>query len=388
LEANYIAHKLAHALVGCVAGAAAGGNCQDGAIGAAVGEMVAGLLPPANKMFYTDAEKVKVLAYSKLVAGGISAYAGGNAQTAITTAEVAVQNNQFMMKALVRVLLAAAAGYTTGTGGGNPIEGITALGSGTDPLSQALSTGTVLGVTLSMQQWPAETTATLNFLATAGQAVDATISYVDSATGQVVSRNWNALSSDTQNFLVGSNKVVSVVMLPAAVAQLKMVLTAPIKIPMAKSLSISQLYKTELAGLRANSLIPNSVLQEIAMAEKAGWKNPDGTNLYPPLGGKMPGTIENVTLPPGTMLDRYGALKQDSSYLAPAGTLIEQRALPANADRTLLRYEVLKPLPVEQSKVLPFYGQPGMGTQFHTAATNGQLTIQKLVDLGFLKEVK
>ena len=35
----------------------------------------------------------RVLAYSKLVAGAVSVYAGGNAQTAITAAEVAVQNN-------------------------------------------------------------------------------------------------------------------------------------------------------------------------------------------------------------------------------------------------------------------------------------------------------
>ncbi|MDO9053147.1 MAG: VENN motif pre-toxin domain-containing protein, partial [Gallionella sp.] len=35
----------------------------------------------------------KVLSISKLAAGGISAYTGGNAQTAITTAEVAVRNN-------------------------------------------------------------------------------------------------------------------------------------------------------------------------------------------------------------------------------------------------------------------------------------------------------
>ena len=34
-----------------------------------------------------------MLAHSKLVAGAVAAYAGGNAQTAITTAETAVRNN-------------------------------------------------------------------------------------------------------------------------------------------------------------------------------------------------------------------------------------------------------------------------------------------------------
>ena len=93
LESEYLAHKLAHALAGCVAGAAAGGACKDGAIGSAVGEVVAGMFKPANGMFFTEAEKTTVLGYSKLVAGAVSAYAGGNAQTAITTAEVAVRNN-------------------------------------------------------------------------------------------------------------------------------------------------------------------------------------------------------------------------------------------------------------------------------------------------------
>lgn len=100
---DYLAHKLAHALAGCVAGAAAGGECRDGAIGAAVGEVVAGLMPPQNGIAYSDAEKAKVLALSKLVAGATSAYAGGDAQTAITTAETAVQNN-----ALVPLLIGMA----------------------------------------------------------------------------------------------------------------------------------------------------------------------------------------------------------------------------------------------------------------------------------------
>jgi hypothetical protein len=76
-----------------VAGAAAGGTCKDGAIGGAVGEIVAQLMPPKNGIAYSESEKNNVLALSKLVAGATSAYAGGNAQTAITTAEVAVQNN-------------------------------------------------------------------------------------------------------------------------------------------------------------------------------------------------------------------------------------------------------------------------------------------------------
>ncbi len=98
IQTDYLAHKLAHALAGCVAGAAAGGACKDGAIGGAVGEIVAEMFDKQRPgMFASAAEKqafnAKVLGYSKLVAGAVSAYAGGNAQTAITTAETAVANN-------------------------------------------------------------------------------------------------------------------------------------------------------------------------------------------------------------------------------------------------------------------------------------------------------
>ncbi len=98
LESDYLAHKLAHALAGCIAGSAAGGACKDGAVGAAVGEIVVGMFEsqkpgPTATQEQINAYTQKVLAYSKLVAGAVTAYAGGNAQTAITTAETAVRNN-------------------------------------------------------------------------------------------------------------------------------------------------------------------------------------------------------------------------------------------------------------------------------------------------------
>jgi filamentous hemagglutinin len=95
---DYMAHKLAHALAGCVAGAAAGGACKDGAIGGAVGENVAQMFKGQVPSWTAsdaewDAFDAKVKASGKLVAGAVAAYAGGNAQTAITTAEVAIDNN-------------------------------------------------------------------------------------------------------------------------------------------------------------------------------------------------------------------------------------------------------------------------------------------------------
>jgi filamentous hemagglutinin len=111
LEADFVAHKLAHALAGCAAGAAVGSTCSDGAIGAAVGEIVARLRPPANGLVHSDAERAHLLGMSQLVAGAVAALAGGNAQTAIDTARVAVENNA-LKPALVGLLWLADRGIT------------------------------------------------------------------------------------------------------------------------------------------------------------------------------------------------------------------------------------------------------------------------------------
>ena len=68
---EYTIHKIAHAAVGCAA-AATKSSCEAGAIGAGVGEIVAGLMPePANGIEYTDAEKLKIRNIGKLVSGTV-----------------------------------------------------------------------------------------------------------------------------------------------------------------------------------------------------------------------------------------------------------------------------------------------------------------------------
>jgi hypothetical protein len=227
-----LAHKLAHALAGCAAGAAAGGVCRDGAIGAAIGEIIAGpggLLKPKNGMFYTEEEKRNVLAITKLVGGAVSAYAGGNAQTAITTAEVAVTNNAFFVPALAVLMMGA--GYATYVGGDNPMTGLQQLGQGNDPLSKAIANGTGAMVDMSMQRFPAETTATLNFLNSVaepvGRAVNATVTWLDDNTGRVVSAQWNNLSPATRDALIGAGKITSVAISAGGVGSIRTALANP-----------------------------------------------------------------------------------------------------------------------------------------------------------------
>ncbi|MGF2328342.1 DUF637 domain-containing protein, partial [Acinetobacter baumannii] len=82
-DVNYILHKIAHAAVGCAAAAATKQSCEAGAIGAGVGEIIAQeMLHGRNPTFVSAEEKAKIEAYSKLIAGTISAYAGYDVNTA------------------------------------------------------------------------------------------------------------------------------------------------------------------------------------------------------------------------------------------------------------------------------------------------------------------
>lgn len=95
---NYILHKVAHAAAGCAAAAAQKEACEAGAIGAGVGEIVAGLMPkPDNLLTMTPQEYAEyrshVLGVSKLVAGTVAAYAGYDVGAATSAANTAVANN-------------------------------------------------------------------------------------------------------------------------------------------------------------------------------------------------------------------------------------------------------------------------------------------------------
>lgn len=102
-DISYFLHKLAHAASGCVAGAIQN-QCESGAIGAAIGEVVAeNLLDGRNPTFISDQEKLKIENYSKLIAGTVSAYAGYDVNIAANSASIAIQNNALKDKALLQL---------------------------------------------------------------------------------------------------------------------------------------------------------------------------------------------------------------------------------------------------------------------------------------------
>lgn len=71
--------------------------------------------------------------------------------------------------------------------------------------------GAAAVVDMSMQRFPAETKATLNWLNSmtepVGRAVNATVTYMDDTTGCVVSTQWNNLSPATRDALIGAGKI-------------------------------------------------------------------------------------------------------------------------------------------------------------------------------------
>jgi len=90
-----ILHKVAHIASGCVAGAIQQ-QCEAGAIGAGVGEIVAGYFDkPADTASQQekDAFRAKVLATTKVVSGTVAALTGYDVNTAATSAESAINNN-------------------------------------------------------------------------------------------------------------------------------------------------------------------------------------------------------------------------------------------------------------------------------------------------------
>lgn len=102
--------------------------------------------------------------------------------------------------------------------------------------------------------------------------------------------------------------------------------------------------------------------------------------LYPPNRG-FHGKPERIALTPGTRIDRYGA--PSGTFTSPAGTPFPERSLPsAAASKPLNTYEVVKPFEVHAGPAEPWFGQPGMGTQYES-----RVSVQRLIDEGFLREV-
>ncbi|HKN02851.1 MAG TPA: PAAR-like domain-containing protein [Buttiauxella sp.] len=115
------------------------------------------------------------------------------------------------------------------------------------------------------------------------------------------------------------------------------------------------------------------------------WVDPLGlSNLpvtyWPPNDGAH-GPITKTTLEPGTTIDRYGLPR--GKYTSPYGTPYSMRALPPGTDSGPYSvYKVVKPIPnVAESKIAPWFGESGMGTQYKF-----EDSVQSYLDSGHLEK--
>lgn len=87
-----ILHKIIHMAAGCAVGSIQK-QCEAGAIGAGVGEILAESMINNALTNQTTINESTIVNYSKVISGIISAYAGYDVNIAASAAEVAVQNN-------------------------------------------------------------------------------------------------------------------------------------------------------------------------------------------------------------------------------------------------------------------------------------------------------
>jgi hypothetical protein len=105
------------------------------------------------------------------------------------------------------------------------------------------------------------------------------------------------------------------------------------------------------------------------------------TTYYPAADGFL-GTANKISMPTGQIIDRFGG-SEFSRFFSPLGTPAAARALPPRvAEQTLRTFEVLKPFEAHAGTVAPAFGQFGLGTQYRTSMTLGELLEGK-----FLKEI-
>ncbi len=243
---NTAGQLIAHAALGCVVGAAASGDCGSGAAGGVVGETV-GLITKARLANWLekrvgDARSGEVseeqliqelntyqdagVDVARLVSGFAVAVAGGDVDTAALTGGNAAENNALCGGICIGVLAVIVASYTTHSGDGNPLEGLAVIGSGDDPLSQAVAAGASTAVEWSATKYPDQTAAVLGVLEATGNAIDATVTYVDDATGNEVSRRWNEIPEHTRNQIKGGASIASIFIPAGSIKALKQLKSA------------------------------------------------------------------------------------------------------------------------------------------------------------------
>lgn len=108
------------------------------------------------------------------------------------------------------------------------------------------------------------------------------------------------------------------------------------------------------------------------------------SNSWPPNRGAV--QSRPFTIPVDQEIDRYGGwndaagFHDSGTFVSPVGESFPSRALPAaTLNKPYRKYKVVKPIQAEAAEAIPWFGQPGMGTQYELPAG-----IDDLISSGYL----
>ncbi|WP_299085615.1 DUF637 domain-containing protein [uncultured Ruegeria sp.] len=215
LDEGSVPHAFLHGIAGCAAAEAQGASCAAGAAGGIAQSLYAGTTEELDRHLnaeeYTDtAEFIGAFAGFLFSSGEAE-----NVNVGALVAESGFENNALCGGICIGALIAA--GYVTLTGKGNPIDGLQTIGRGEDLLSELAAAGSEKGLSFASEHFPEQTAAVIDALVATGEVANVAISYVDTATGNVVSGTWNELPTGVQDAIKGGATIATFV-IPAGSA--------------------------------------------------------------------------------------------------------------------------------------------------------------------------
>lgn len=244
---NTAVQYVAHASVGCLTGTLTtqleGGEselgCVSGAGGAVIGEFIAqqykenlqgdleawvGLQTSEGYVVDEAAIMAQALEFKRQgvnlarLGAALTAFAlGGDVNIAAETGANAAENNALSIFTIITVIAVAAYTSYISYQEGGLYEGLQSLGRGDDPLAQAMGELTEGAVELFSEEFPHTTKMTADILNAVGEKVSAGVKIIiETDTGEQVVKYWNSIPEDERNALIGSGKVIGM-LIPAGV---------------------------------------------------------------------------------------------------------------------------------------------------------------------------
>ncbi|WP_225622578.1 glycohydrolase toxin TNT-related protein [Dickeya fangzhongdai] len=406
---DVMANTIAHALLGAVVAESGGNSALAGAAGEAGGELAARALLetlyPGKKPEELNEDQKQLLSTLSTIAGGLAAGVAGNSGTdavqGAQSAQVATENNYLsnQQKAQKKKELeecqtqackvqaeakwtaidlgqdgSFAAGMVAGVPAGlyDTIDGIVKTASSPmetyEALKSLFNSGDVLGnVSDAVKQSYIDR---INNMEAEYQKAGASGSFNAGVEG-------GKLVTDIAGLLAGGTGVVKVT---AGVTE-KIVAKVAGKAVGAEAtntaVSMADRIKANIAESQQARESSN-----FGQYSKAEGGVQETEKIWPPNRGAY-GPVEKVTLPIGETVDRYGY--PGGSFVSPVGVPFTERALPSSYETTRLyfQYEIIKPIPdVPKSKILPWFGQKGTGTQYELPKP-----VQWYLDNDYMKKV-